>query len=51
MKKCFFIFTVFTAVACSRYPADLEQVLKLADPNRAELEKEYSLGNYFSIFN
>jgi len=34
---------VFATAACSHYPADVEQALKLADDNRAELEKVLAL--------
>lgn len=40
MVKYFLIFIVsFLIIACSRYPADVEQALKLAGDNRTELEK------------
>ena len=40
MRKCNFYFTtIFTIFGCSRYPADVERVLKFVGDNRAELEK------------
>ena len=39
MTKISIIYIVFTMIACSRYPADVERSLKLAGENRKELEK------------
>jgi len=40
MTKIYVLFLwVIAAAACSRYPADVEQALKLSGDNRAELEK------------
>ncbi len=38
-KYIFFLFILIITVACSRYPAEVEQALKLAGNNRSELEK------------
>ena len=39
MKKYILFVLTFSTLACSRYPADVRQALKLAGDNRAELEK------------
>ena len=38
-KYIFYFITIFAIWGCSRYPADVERVLKFAGDNRAELEK------------
>ena len=39
IKYIYCLFMAFTAIACSRYPVDVERALKLAGNKRVELEK------------
>jgi len=38
-KCCFYFFMLLATMACSKYPAEVERVLRLAGENREELEK------------